>query len=114
MWQCVHVYFVLNFLSLRILVPEPESGEDKDKETGIPGFWYQCIANHPAIGSQLAEDDLGALEALTDITCEYNDDYSGFKLVFSFRENDFFTNKVLPASRLICHFMMCETRMCAT
>lgn len=72
--------------------------DDKDKVTGIPGFWYQCIANHPAIGTLLSEDDLGALEALTNISCEYNDDYSGFKLTFTFRENEYFTNTELVKS----------------
>lgn len=73
----------------------PEPSDDDDKEVGIPGFWYQCIANHPAIGSLLSEEDLGPLEALTNISCEYNDDYSGFKLTFSFRDNEFFTNAEL-------------------
>ena len=78
-------------------VPEPEADNEENKEVGIPGFWYQCIANHPAIGSMLSEEDLGPLEALTNISCDYTDDYSGFKLTFSFRDNEFFTNAVSEA-----------------
>ena len=73
-------------------VAEPD--DDDNKETGIPGFWYQCIANHPALGSLLSEEDLGPLEALTNISCEYTEDYSGFKLTFFFRDNEYFTNAV--------------------
>lgn len=69
--------------------------EEKVVEKGIPGFWYQCIANHPTVGSLVSEDDVGALEALTNISVQFNDEYSGFKLTFSFRENDYFTNTEL-------------------
>ena len=86
-------------------VAQPDN-EDKESEKGIPGFWYQCIANHPAIGSLLSDDDLGALEALTNISVEYNDSYSSFKLTFTFRENDYFTNKVFFKKVFILHCLL--------
>ncbi len=70
------------------------STEPRDEQKGVPGFWYQCISNHPAVGALVAEDDVAALEALTNISVDYNDDYSGFKLTFTFSENDYFTNTV--------------------
>lgn len=65
-----------------------------DTAIGVPGFWLQCIRTHPTIGGLVAAEDCPALEALCDIQCEYNEDWTGFKLIFSFSENDFFTNKV--------------------
>lgn len=65
---------------------------------GIPGFWLQCMANHPTVSSLLGEGDGPALEALTDVKLEYSEDYSGFKLSFHFAPNEFFTNEVLSKS----------------
>ena len=42
----------------------------------------------------IADDDIPALEALKDIRCEYTDDMSGFKLIFVFGENEYFSNTV--------------------
>ena len=44
--------------------------------------------------------DLVAMEALTNITCTYNEDYTSFCLSFFFAENPFFTNEVSPSPRL--------------
>lgn len=77
---------------------KPEGEQEGEEEKGIPGFWYQCISNHPAVGSLVTEHDLDALEFLSDISVEYTDDYSGFKLIFKFRENDFFSNTELTKS----------------
>ena len=35
------------------------------------------------------------MEAITNITCEINEDYTSFTLSFFFEENPFFTNTVL-------------------
>ena len=61
---------------------------------GVPGFWLQCIRTHPTIGGLIAAEDCPALEALQDVQCEYNEDWTGFKLLFTFGDNDYFTNKV--------------------
>jgi hypothetical protein len=52
------------------------------------------LANHPAIGDIITEEDIPALEALADIKCEYNEDYTSFTLLFYFNENPFFSNQV--------------------
>lgn len=77
-------------------VPEPESEEEKI--VGIPGFWLQCIQNSNTIAQTITDEDQAALEFLKDIRCEYNEDMSGFKLVFVFDENPFFTNQELTKS----------------
>jgi nucleosome assembly protein 1-like 1 len=62
---------------------------------GIPGFWLQCLANVDQIGEILGEEDVAALEALTDVTVDYSEDYATFTISFHFAENEFFTNSVL-------------------
>ena len=72
------------------------SSEDVEEEDmkGIPGYWAQALLSHPAIREIVTEEDVPALEALTDVQCEYNEDYTSFKLTFYFDENEFFENEV--------------------
>eukprot|EP01042_Synura_sphagnicola_P006039 gene6039-7707_t len=53
------------------------------------------LQNHQTISQLITPEDIPALEALTDIRCEYNDDMTGFALIFTFAENAFFNNKEL-------------------
>jgi len=68
---------------------------DSEPDNGIPGFWLQVLANHHLTGEYITEEDVDALECLTDITCKYSPGMTSFVLTFTFDENDFFTNKVL-------------------
>lgn len=56
--------------------------------------------------------DLVAMEALTNITCTYNEDYTSFCLSFFFAENPFFTNEVSPSPRLQSEriLLWCQTK----
>eukprot|EP01040_Poterioochromonas_malhamensis_P010337 gene10338-11244_t len=74
-----------------VLTNEPS----KDEEKGVPSFWLTTIASNSVIGTLIAEEDVPALEALTNITVDYAEDFSAFILNFHFNENDFFTNTVL-------------------
>jgi hypothetical protein len=47
------------------------------------------------VGQLVTEEDMEALEALTDVTCEYNEEWSGFTLTFTFKENKYFSNTEL-------------------
>lgn len=69
---------------------------------GIPGFWTQCLTNSMVIGDIITDDDIAALNFLTDIQCSYNDDMSSFTLNFLFRENPFFSDSVRPRLCLYC------------
>ncbi len=62
---------------------------------GIPNFWLQALGNHPAIADIICDQDIEALSYLEDIRCNYSEDYKTFTLLFEFKENPFFTNKVL-------------------
>ena len=63
-------------------------------EKGVPGFWLQSLAQNSSIGYLITEEDEPALEALTDIKCEYDDEFKSFTLFFYFKENEYFSNSV--------------------
>lgn len=73
---------------------EGEQAEEKSDIKGIPGFWLTCLTSHPAIGELVTEEDVPAIEHLTDVTCAYDDDFTSFTLTFHFSENEYFNNTV--------------------
>lgn len=78
---------------------EEEAEEEKKEEvTGVPQFWLTALMNLPMVSEIITEDDVKALESLTDIKVEYIEGNAGFKLIFEFAENDYFENKVLTKS----------------
>mmetsp|Transcript_16076 Transcript_16076/g.35287 ORF Transcript_16076/g.35287 Transcript_16076/m.35287 type:complete len:350 (-) Transcript_16076:121-1170(-) len=61
-------------------------------------FWLQALQNHPAFEEHIEEWDEPVLEHLQDITKELLDNTDrnkGFKLLFHFSENPYFTNTEL-------------------
>jgi nucleosome assembly protein 1-like 1 len=95
---------------------EAQAAEQGDVPSGIPAFWLHVLRNHSFLGEQITEKDAAILEYCTDIQAislsddsedgptsteqkaEDEDDEEetkGFKLVFSFRENPYFSNKEL-------------------
>ncbi|KAG6916506.1 hypothetical protein DXG01_006506 [Tephrocybe rancida] len=72
----------------------------KPSASGIPEFWLTALRNHPGIAELITERDVGALKHLIDIRIAYLDDAAadgkpGFKLLFSFSENEYFENITL-------------------
>lgn len=61
---------------------------------GIPEFWLTAMRNQISLAELITERDEEALKALTDIRMEYLEK-PGFKLIFGFAPNDFFTNKTI-------------------
>ena len=60
---------------------------------GIPEFWLSAMKNS-SLAETITDRDEEALKWLTDIRMEYLD-RPGFRLIFEFAENEFFTNKVI-------------------
>jgi len=76
----------------------PKKNTEEDKSiTGIPEFWLSAMKNNPSLAELIIEHDEPALRSLTDIRMEYLDK-PGFKLIFEFAPNDFFSNKTLSKS----------------
>ncbi|KAK5630718.1 hypothetical protein RRF57_006433 [Xylaria bambusicola] len=72
--------------------------EEKSSETtpvsGIPEFWLSAMKNQVSLAEIITERDEGALRSLIDIRMEYLDK-PGFRLIFDFAPNDYFTNKTI-------------------
>lgn len=61
---------------------------------GIPEFWLSAMKNQVSLAELITDRDEAALKLLTDVRMEYLEK-PGFRLIFEFAENDFFTNKVI-------------------
>ncbi|KAI6250824.1 putative nucleosome assembly protein [Erysiphe necator] len=67
-----------------------ESSEIK----GIPEFWLSAMKNQASLAGMITDRDEAALKDLIDVRMEYLEK-PGFRLIFEFAENEFFTNKIL-------------------
>ncbi|KAK5942009.1 histone chaperone [Knufia obscura] len=75
---------------------KPEAGESTMPEDakGIPEFWLSAMKNQISLAELITDRDEDALKSLTDIRMEYLEK-PGFRLIFEFAPNDFFTNKTI-------------------
>lgn len=78
-----------------------EGGEEPKKEddqevamSGIPEFWLSAMKNQISLAEMITERDELALKHLVDVRMEYLD-RPGFRLIFEFSENEFFSNKTI-------------------
>ncbi|KAI1776112.1 nucleosome assembly protein [Hypoxylon cercidicola] len=68
--------------------------ETAEAVEGIPEFWLSAMKNQISLAEMITDRDEAALRYLTDIRMEYLDK-PGFRLIFEFAENSFFTNKTI-------------------
>ena len=73
--------------------PEETSDAAGADTKGIPEFWLSAMKNS-SLAETITDRDEEALKHLTDIRMEYLD-RPGFRLIFEFADNDFFTNKLV-------------------
>ena len=73
---------------------EAQETESTEKVDGIPEFWLSAMKNQMSLAEMITDRDEEALKFLTDIRMEYLD-RPGFRLIFEFAENEFFTNKTI-------------------
>lgn len=72
-----------------------EKNEDAGEDVkGIPEFWLSAMKNQISLAEMITDRDEGALKYLTDIRMEYLD-RPGFRLIFEFAENEYFTNQTI-------------------
>ena len=69
-----------------------DSTEEVNRILGIPEFWLSAMKNQISLAEMITDRDEAALRHLTDIRMEYFDK-PGFRLIFEFADNEFFTNK---------------------
>ncbi|SPQ21688.1 8609211b-94ba-4c36-b457-78c84a3ef240 [Thermothielavioides terrestris] len=75
-------------------VKEEKPAEGASNISGIPEFWLSAMKNLVSLAEMITERDEEALKSLVDIRMEYLD-RPGFRLIFEFADNDFFTNKTI-------------------
>lgn len=73
---------------------EKKEEEEGEPTNGIPEFWLSAMKNQISLAEMITDRDEEALKQLTDIRMEYLD-RPGFRLIFEFAENEFFTNKTI-------------------
>jgi nucleosome assembly protein 1-like 1 len=71
-----------------------EKSEEASDVKGIPEFWLSAMKNQVSLAEMITDRDEAALKDLTDVRMEYLDK-PGFRLIFEFAENEFFTNKTI-------------------
>jgi nucleosome assembly protein 1-like 1 len=71
-----------------------EKSDIPEDVAGIPEFWLSAMKNQVTFAEMITDRDEGALKYLTDIRMEYLD-VPGFRLIFEFATNEYFTNKTL-------------------
>lgn len=71
-----------------------EDEQPESAEPGIPGFWLTALENLTTVSETITERDSDILAYLIDIRMEYLKT-PGFELIFEFKENSFFSNRIL-------------------
>ena len=84
-----------------LLTEEDASAESASKQpdtpenvTGIPEFWLSAMKNQVTLAEMITDRDEAALKHLVDVRMEYLDK-PGFRLIFEFSTNEFFSNKTI-------------------
>ena len=72
----------------------PADSATQETVSGIPEFWLSAMKNQVSLAELITDRDEVALKSLTDIRMEYLDK-PGFRLIFEFEPNEFFTNKTI-------------------
>ena len=85
---------------------DEEDGEQYEEIVGIPQFWVCAMGHMEAVAELITERDVDCLEALTDVRCIDDEDGGGFSLEFHFRDNEYFSNKVLRKKYTIPNLML--------
>jgi nucleosome assembly protein 1-like 1 len=87
---------------------EEEEEEEEEVPKGVPDFWVTAMSNIDPISELITEADFECLSALYDIQCNDFEDGKGFTLEFHFKENDFFTEKVLTKRYEIPNLLLAD------
>jgi len=72
--------------------------ETKEKVPGIPDFWLRIFHNVEMLDEMVETYDEPIIKHLTDIQVEMTNQPMGFKLLFHFSPNEYFSNPVLVKS----------------
>ncbi|KAF2002203.1 NAP-domain-containing protein [Amniculicola lignicola CBS 123094] len=80
----------------QVVAQGAESRVPTSTTRGLPHFWLRAMKNSPEITKWITRRDEPALSYLSDVRVEFlKDGVNGFRLLFDFDENPFFTNQML-------------------
>eukprot|EP00931_Biecheleriopsis_adriatica_P011689 TRINITY_DN11276_c0_g2_i1.p1 TRINITY_DN11276_c0_g2~~TRINITY_DN11276_c0_g2_i1.p1 ORF type:complete len:335 (-),score=104.45 TRINITY_DN11276_c0_g2_i1:448-1452(-) len=87
----------------RVLTRMKGAADSKAGTPAIPGFWRTVLQNSPLFAEDVQRHDEPVLDFLSDIQSSYiddNDPFKGFKILFLFSLNPYFSNRVLEKTYL--------------
>ncbi len=90
-----------NFLNDEEKLKKDEIAQLREQKEEIPEFWLKCFKNCDMIVPDLKEKDHDALKALKKIEYKPEEETDNFSLIFTFADNEFFTNDVLTKRFII-------------
>ncbi|CAK9436497.1 uncharacterized protein LODBEIA_P10550 [Lodderomyces beijingensis] len=73
---------------------EEETEKEESDEKGVPSFWLTSLENLSTVSETITDRDSEILQHLIDVRMEYLTT-PGFKLIFEFEKNQFFSNQIL-------------------
>ncbi|KAF4120140.1 nucleosome assembly protein 1-like 1 [Geosmithia morbida] len=73
---------------------EEKKSDIPEDVAGIPEFWLSAMKNQVSFAEIITDRDEAALKHLTNVRMEYLD-VPGFRIIFEFAPNEFFSNKTL-------------------
>jgi nucleosome assembly protein 1-like 1 len=88
---------------------EVETGSEE--MDGIPDFWTVAMSNIEVIDELITEQDHECLQYLEDIRCDDNPEGDGFKLIFDFKENPYFSNKELTKTYDVPNLLLSDEQI---
>ncbi|CAF1136369.1 unnamed protein product [Didymodactylos carnosus] len=75
---------------------QPNYKKRSDLISKIPSFWISVFLNHPQLSTYLDQDDEAILQHLKRVDVEEHEDIkSGYRIKFTFDQNNYFDNDVL-------------------
>lgn len=73
---------------------EDKKADQTEAPKGIPEFWLSAMKNQVSLAEMITDRDEAVLKSLIDVKMEYLD-RPGFRLIFVFDENEFFSNSTM-------------------
>jgi len=68
-----------------------------------PTFWLRVLVSYPAVAAQISAADCTLLRSLTNVQVQHNNENDGgYRVLFSFEKNEFFSNETLRKSYSYC------------
>jgi nucleosome assembly protein 1-like 1 len=106
--MCTPLYDKRRIVINDTALSEEQAASESEEMVGIPDFWTVAMSNIEVIDELITERDHECLLFLEDIRCEDYPDGDGFKLIFAFKENPYFSNKELTKTYDVPNLLLAD------